>query len=27
MSNDHGGRVIEDVGIPNYCLSVFQTKE
>jgi len=24
MSNDHGGRVIEDVGIPNYCLSVFQ---
>jgi hypothetical protein len=27
MSNGHGGRVIEDVGIPNYCLSVFKTKE
>jgi len=26
MLNDHGGRVIEDVGIPNYCLSVFQPK-
>jgi hypothetical protein len=27
MSNGHGGRVIEDVGIPNYYISVFQTKE